>query len=448
MPDRFDAIVLGAGPGGEVALDRLRLGGLRVAVVERELIGGECAYWACVPSKTLLRPPEVRDEAARAAGVGTPDLDLADTLAYRDFMVRNLDDARQVAGYEEGGVTVVKAEGRLAGPGRVEAGGEVLEADHVIVATGSDAVIPPIQGLADIDVWTNREVTGLKEIPGRAVVIGGGPVGLESAQFLARFGCAVTVVEGSRTVLARETAEVGERLGELLGDEGITLRTGVHVSAVRRDGGATAVEIDDDTSVTADVVIVATGRRPRVHDIGLETVGIEPARGGLEVDDRCRVAEGLWAVGDVTGVALFTHVAKYQGRVVADNILGKPRTATYGGVPRVVFTDPEVAAVGLSAEAAREQGMDVATVTLNIPETIARPWTYERDPRGWLGIVADRRRRVLVGAWAVAPLAGEWIHTAALAVRAEVPIDVLLDGIAQFPTYSESYLYALERLEL
>ncbi len=208
------------------------------------------------------------------------------------------------------------------------------------------------------------------------------------------------------------------------------------------------MELDDGTEVATDVVVVAVGRKPRTEEIGLESVGIEPNGKGLPIDDRCRLAEGVWALGDVTGVALFTHVAMYQGRVVADNILGKERRADYRGIPRVVFSDPEIAACGLTEETAREEGVDVAATTLDVTRAIARPWTYEENPRGTLSLIADRERRVLVGAWAVAPLAGEWIHQASQAIRAEIPIEKLLDSVAQFPTYSEAYLKALERLEL
>jgi pyruvate/2-oxoglutarate dehydrogenase complex dihydrolipoamide dehydrogenase (E3) component len=452
MTDAFDAIVLGMGPGGEVVASRLLAAGMRVAVVERELIGGECAYWACIPSKTLLRPPDAKSQAHKSAGVTTPELDWQDTAAYRDYMTRNLDDQAQVRGYQEQGAIVVRGTGRLAGPGVVEVDGQRLTAEHVILATGSDTVRPPIEGLDEIEVWTNREATQLGAIPDRAVVIGGGPVGTELGQFLARFGSQVTLVQSGDHLIGREDPRVGELLAEALTGEGIDLRLGCKVTRVAKRDGATMVELDDGTTVATDVVVLGAGRSPRIRDLGLDTVGIQvdagAAKRGVPVDQHCRVGEGLWATGDVTGVALFTHIAKYQARVVADNILGRPRQASYRGVPRVVFSDPEVASVGLTESQARERGIDLVTITVSLPEAISRPWTHERDPRGELRLLADRQRRVLVGAWAVAPLAGEWIHQAALAVRAEIPIDVLLDGIAQFPTYSEAYLVGLEQLAL
>ena len=449
MAEQVDVVVLGMGPGGEVAASRLLAAGKRVAVVERELIGGECAYWACIPSKTLLRPVEARAEAARAAGLARPTLDWPAVAAYRDYMTRHLDDHAQVDGYRQQGALVLRGSGRLAGPGEVEVDGQRLRAPAVILATGSDPVIPPIEGLDQVEVWTNRQATQLHEVPGRAVVCGGGPVGLELGQLLARLGCQVTLVHRADRLINREDARVGALIaGELEGD-GVDVRVGRRVARATRTSGGSVVELDDGATVACDVLVLASGRTPRAGGLGLETVGVSVGpRGGVPVDDRCRVTEGLWAIGDVTGVALFTHIAKYQGRVAADNLLGRARRASYQGVPRVVFTDPEIAAVGLTESQARQAGHDVATATVALPEALSRPWTYQRDPGGELGLVADRQRRVLLGAWAVAPLAGEWIHQAALAVRAEVPVEVLLDQVAQFPTYTEGFLIALEELKL
>jgi dihydrolipoamide dehydrogenase len=444
--ERFDAIVIGMGPGGEVAADRLIEGGLKVAVVERGLIGGECAYWACIPSKTLLRPVEARAQAARAPGAGTPELNWSEAAAHRDFMIRHLDDALQVRGYEQRGATVLKGEGRLVGRGLVEVAGRKLAADHVVLATGSIPRIPAVRGLDAVRFWTNREATTLREIPRRAVLLGGGPVGIELGQMLARFGAEVVLVQSAPRLLEREEARVGDLLRTALDADAVDVRAGRRAVEVRRDGSGIRVTLDDGAEVPADVLVVATGRTPRTAELGLESVGLRSDARGLAVDDRCRLADGLWAVGDVTGVQLFTHVAKYQVRVAAANILGRVARADYRSIPRVVFSDPEVAAVGLLEEEARSRGIDVAAASVELSEALARPWTYERDPRGELKLVADRRRGVLVGAWAVAPLAGEWIHQAVLAIRAETPIGVLLDTVAQFPSYSEAYLKVLERL--
>jgi pyruvate/2-oxoglutarate dehydrogenase complex dihydrolipoamide dehydrogenase (E3) component len=449
MADRFDVIVIGMGPGGEVAAGQLLKSGKRVGIVERELLGGECAYWACIPSKTLLRPPEAEGEVDRAAGVEGARLDWASARDYRDYMIRNLDDSKEVAGYERSGATVIKGVARITGPGAVDVDGRSLTADHLVIATGSDAVIPSIEGLDAVPVWTNREATTLSDIPGRVVMIGGSAVGVELGLFLRRYGAQVTILERSARLLSREDPRPGELTEHYLRGEGIDVRTNATAAQVRREGGDTVVRLDGDDQLRCDVIVVGAGRSPRAGDLGLDTVGVRLGeRGELTVDEHCRAAEGVWGIGDVTGVMPFTHVAQYQGRVVADNILGTPRTARYDGIPRVVFTDPEVAAVGLTSRQAEAQGLSTAGAEVDLTEVIARPWTYEKDPRGHLGVLADRDRRVLLGAWAVGPQASEWIHTAALAVREQIPIDRLLDQVAQFPTYNEGYLKALQKLDL
>jgi pyruvate/2-oxoglutarate dehydrogenase complex dihydrolipoamide dehydrogenase (E3) component len=447
--ERFDVIIVGMGPGGEAAAGRLMTAGKRIAVVERELIGGECAYWACIPSKTLLRGPEARAAAGRVAGVATPALDWGGLRDYRDYMVRHLDDTAQVSGYEKAGATVIKGAARLTGPGQVEAGGQLLEADHIVIATGSQPVRPDIEGLDSATVWTNREATNVREIPSRVLLIGGSAVGVELGQFYTGMGAAVTIVERAGRLIEREDPRVGALAEQALAADGVTVRTGRTATRARRAAGGTVVTLDDGSQVETDVVILGAGRRPSTAGLGLDTAGIQPdGRGAVPVDERCRAGDGLWALGDVTGVAMFTHVAMYQGRIVADNILGRDRTASYDGIPRVVFADPEIAATGLTTEQARARGINIAATEISLADAIARPWTYERDPRGTLGLIADRDRRVLVGAWAVAPLASEWIHQAALAIRAGIPVDVLLDQVAQFPTYTEAYLAALEQLTL
>ena len=451
MSEEFDAVIIGAGPGGEVVADELIDAGRRVAMVERELVGGECPYWACIPSKALLRPGEAQGEARRAFGVSTPALDWKDTAAYRDWIVRGLDDAGSVKAYEGKGATIVRGTGRIAGPGRVDVDGRVLEAEHVIVATGSSSNVPPIEGLEDVPYWTNREATTLAEVPDRVMLVGGGPVAVELSQVMSRFGAQVTLVQYPDRLVNREDPRVGELIEAALRDDGIDVRTGVGAESARTAGGpegTTVVGLSDGSEVEVDRLVIAAGRTPRIHDIGLETVGVEPGARSLPIDEGCRLAEGLWAVGDATGVAMFTHLAQYQGRVAAANILGGSRRANYRAVPRVVFSDPEIAAVGLSEEAARGQGIDVATATVDLAASLARPVTYERNPRGELGVVADRARGVLVGAWAVSPLASEFIHEAVVSIRAEVGVDVLLDTVRQFPTFAEGMFKALDRLEM
>jgi pyruvate/2-oxoglutarate dehydrogenase complex dihydrolipoamide dehydrogenase (E3) component len=449
MTEQVDVAVIGMGPGGEVAAGRLLAGGKHVAVIERELIGGECAYWACIPSKSVLRPPEAGSEVDRAAGVDGARLDWPAARNYRDFMARHLDDASQVDSYADQGAMVVKGEARITGPGRVQVGGRELTADHLVVATGSAADVPPIDGLDQVTVWTNREVYTTEELPRRAVLVGGSAVGVETGLFLSRFGVDVTIVQRGERLLGREEPRVGELVAGHLAEAGVEVRTSTSPARARRDGADSVLELDDGTEVRGDVIVFGTGRSPRTSSLGLEHAGVSLGdHGEVLVDDHCRAADGVWAVGDVTGIMPFTHVAKYQGRIVADAILGQPRTATYGGIPRVVFADPEIAAAGLTRAQAAEQGLDVASAELDLTKALARPWTYEREPRGHLGLLADREQRMLVGAWAVAPQAGEWIHQASLAIRAGISVDVLLDQVAQFPTYSEGYLEALEALEL
>jgi pyruvate/2-oxoglutarate dehydrogenase complex dihydrolipoamide dehydrogenase (E3) component len=445
LAERYDAIVVGAGPAGEHAIGRLQKRGLRCALVERELVGGECAYWACIPSKTLLRAPEVRLEARRAAGVDEPEQRWRDLAEYRDYMIRNLDDSKEVESYRDGGVHVHKGEARIAGPGRVVVGDETLETERIIVATGSSARVPEIPGLGDVGYWTNREATTLDAVPQSIIVLGGGPVGVELGQFMRRFGAEVTVVEKHDRVLAREDAAVSELLGQTLSEEGIELRLGTGVERVTRDGSDRVVHLGGGETVKARELLVAIGREPRVPE-GLEALGVEVGGRGIRVDERCQAGEGVWAIGDVTGVMPFTHVGKYQARIACADIAGESARADYGAIPRVVFSDPEVAAVGITEAQAREQGIDTLTARVELADAIARPWTYERDPRGSVGLVADRGRDVLVGAWAVAPLASEWIHYAALAIKTQTPLAVLRDTVAQFPTFTEGYLNALEQL--
>jgi dihydrolipoamide dehydrogenase len=442
---RFDLVVIGAGPAGETVASRLADRGHKTALIERELLGGECAYWACIPSKTLLRPGEVRAEAERAAGASRPSLDFAELAAYRDFMVRDHDDTREAKAYAEQGVSVFRGEGRLAGPGRVEVGDDLLETERIVIATGSEPVIPEIPGLAHARYWTNREVTAMRQVPRSACVLGGGPVGVEIAQLLRRFGAEVYVIEQQPRLLAREDERVGELLAEALRSDGIHLALGAEASSVQERDGQRIVQHGEHT-VRCDELVVATSRRPRVDGLALESVGIEldPEHGGIVVDERCRAANGVWAIGDVTGLMPFSHVAMYQGRIVVADILGEPVRADYAAVPRTVFCDPEVAAVGVSADGTH----DAACARIELKDEISRPWTYETDARGELQVIADRERGVLIGAWAVAPLASEWIHYAALAIKAQIPISVLRDTVAQFPTYTEAFLKAIERLDL
>ena len=360
-------------------------------------------------------------------------------------MVSNHDDARRVARYQEHGITVLKERARITGPGRVEVNSCVLEGDAIVLATGAEAVVPPIPGLQEAGYWTNREATAVTQIPESVVFVGGGVVSVELAQFFSRFGSRVTIVQGPPHLADREDPQIGVLLEEILREDGVELLLGKRAQAVRLEEDERVVELDDGGEARGRVLVLAVGRRPRTEDLGLETVGVETGPRGIVIDERCRAGTGVWAIGDCAGGA-FTHVAKYQGRIAAADILGAPAKADYRAVPRVVFTDPEVAAVGITEAQARESGLDVAAATIDLPTSIARPYTYQENPRGTFGVIVDRQRDVLVGAWAVAPLAGEWIHQAVLAIHAEIPVSVLKDTIAQFPTFSEALGTALRSL--
>jgi pyruvate/2-oxoglutarate dehydrogenase complex dihydrolipoamide dehydrogenase (E3) component len=445
--DEFDVVVIGAGPAGEVLAGRVADGGLSTALVERELVGGECSFYACMPSKALLRAPQLLREVGRVPGAAeavTGELDVEAVLKRRDEVIHDLDDSAQLPWLEEHGIELIRGEAQLTSAETLAVGGRELRAGKaIVVATGSRAAMPPIEGLEDVAAWSNREITTTSTVPENLIVLGGGVVGCEMAQAWRSIGSAVTIVEGEDRLLPPEEPFASRELAEAFAEAGIDIRTGRKlVKAARTDDGIAAT-LDDGSIVTGSHLLVAVGRTPNSDGLGLESAGLEDG-GYIEVDDFMRVknADGLYAIGDVNGRALLTHMGKYQARVASDHILGRDSRAAFADLgisPRVVFTDPQIAAVGLTEAKATEQGMDVATVEVTTSGNAGASF-HGRNTAGTSRLVIDEGRRVIVGATFVGYETAEMLHAASIAVVAEIPIETLAHAVPSFPTRSEVWL--------
>ena len=447
-----DVVVLGMGPGGEDAAERLAEAGLSVAGVEARLVGGECPYWGCVPSKMMIRAADLLAEGRRIPGLAGraqihPDwAPVAQRI--REEATDNWDDKVAVDRFTGKGGTLFRGHGTITAPGEVTVGTDVLRARRaIIINTGTEPFVPPIEGLAGTPYWTNREAIEATGVPGSLVVLGGGAIGSEFSQVFARFGANVTVIEGSGRLLPAEEPEAGALLADVFGRDGIGVRTGTAVRAVRHDGTAFTLALSDGTEVTGDALLVATKRRTDLPGIGAGVLGVDESAHVIPTDDHLRVAPGVWAVGDVTGHGAFTHMSMYQANIVVHDILGEEVSpAEYHAVPRVTFTDPEIGSVGLTEAQAREHGLDVRTSCYPVPKS-ARGWIHQAGNDGFIKLVADAGPGVLVGASSAGPAGGEVLSMLTLAVHARVPVRRLREMIYAYPTFHRTIESALAELD-
>lgn len=445
-----DVVVIGMGVAGEAVAGDLAASGLEVLGVESRLVGGECPYWGCIPSKMMIRAAGLIAETKRVEGMAgkaqvTPDWSQV-AVRIREEATDDWDDQVAVDRFTGKGGRFVRGRARLSGPGRVVVGEETVEVRRgVVLATGTTPSIPPVPGLAETPYWTNKEAIEVTSLPGSLTVLGGGAIGLELAQVFARFGVSVTVVEVADRLLAAEEPESSELVRQALEDDGITVIASARLQRISHDGRQFSLHLPD-REVTTDRLLVATGRRVDLSDLGVETVGLDPAARAVTVDEHLRAGEKLWAVGDVTGHGAFTHVGTYQATIAVRDILGAPGPAAeYHAVPRVTFTDPEIGAVGLTEAQARERGIRVRTGLARVP-TSARGWIHKAGNEGLIKLVADADTGVLVGATSAGPTGGEVLGALAVAVHTHVPVDRLRHMIYAYPTFHRGIEDALRDL--
>jgi pyruvate/2-oxoglutarate dehydrogenase complex dihydrolipoamide dehydrogenase (E3) component len=447
-----DVVVLGMGPGGEDAAGRLAVAGLSVAGVEARLVGGECPYWGCIPSKMMIRAANLLAEGRRIPGLAGSSQVHPDwapvAQRIREEATDNWDDKVAVDRFTGKGGTLLRGHGRITAPGEVTVGGEVLRARRgIVINTGTQPFIPPIDGLAGTPYWTNREAIEATEVPASLLVLSGGAVGAELSQVFARFGSRVTVIEESGSLLPAEEPESGTLLADVFRREGIEVRTSATARAVRHDAAAFTLSLSDGTEVTGEALLVATGRQADLAGIGAGLVGVDESSHAIPVDDHLRVAPGVWAVGDITGHGAFTHMSMYQANIVVHDILGEEVSpAEYHAVPRVTFTDPEIGSVGLSEAKARDRGLDVRTSFYPIPQS-TRGWIHKAGNDGFIKLVADAGQGILVGASSAGPAGGEVLSLLTLAVHARVPVRRLREMIYAYPTFHRAIESALQGLD-
>jgi pyruvate/2-oxoglutarate dehydrogenase complex dihydrolipoamide dehydrogenase (E3) component len=452
VSEQVDAVVIGMGVAGEAVAGRLAEAGWAVVGVEANLVGGECPYWGCVPSKMMIRAANLLAETGRVDGVAghasaQPSWEPV-ARRVRDEATADWDDTAAVDRFTGQGGRFVRARAQLDGAGRVAAGGETFEASRaVVLATGHRPVIPPIDGLADTPYWTNRHAIEATELPASLLVLGGGAIGVELAQVYQRFGVNVTIVEAADRLLPVEEPEASALASSALKADGISIHAGAAARRVGHDGDRFHLTLDDGTDLTGRRLLVATGRRADLTGLGLDTVGLDPSARAITVDGHLRAAPGLWAVGDLTGHGAFTHVASYQAGIATRDILGQPGPpADYRALPRVTFTDPEIGSVGLTESQARAAGLPVTTGTTQVPST-ARGWIHKAGNDGFIKLVADTDRGVLVGATSAGPTGGEVLGMLTLAVHTQVPLDRLRHMIYAYPTFHRGIEDALRDLD-